>query len=98
MSDHYLRITTSAEVWNVLRARHAAELRVYGSYSAPEGDQFTGPSKAVMKTEYAFEDARWPLMGACTRWDVADTTYPRKSERTEYWLCVRTEAQEEAEA
>ena len=96
MNNEYRRVPTSAEVWAVLNARHASELRVYGSYSAPEGDSFGDPSKTVMKTEYSFEDARWPIMGACTTWDVADATFPRTSERTNYWLCVRTEAHEVA--
>ena len=98
MSNEYSKVPTSAEVWAVLKARHGAELRVYGSYSAPEGDSFGDPSIAVMMTEYAFEDAKWPLLGARTTWAVGDASYPRKTESTQYWLCVRTEAQHEADA
>ena len=90
------RITTSLEVWAVLMARHGEELRIYGSYSAPEGEMVGEKLTAVMKTEYAFEDGRWPIMGRRTTWEVGDTTWPRKSERNEYWLCVRTEAQDAA--
>ena len=97
MSNDYRKVPTSAEVWAVLKARHADELRVYGSYSAPEGDEFGDPSTAVMMTEYAFEDAQWPLMGARTTWAVGDITYPRVTESTQYWLCVRTEGQEQRE-
>ena len=36
MSD-YERVTTSVEVWAVIRARHP-EMQVFGSYSAPAGN------------------------------------------------------------
>ena len=96
MHNDYKRVPTNVEVFGTLKARHADDMCVYGSYSAPDGDSFGDPSKAVMKTEYAFKDARWPIMGTCTTWDVADKSFPRKSERTEYWLCVRTEAHEDS--
>jgi hypothetical protein len=101
MND-YRKLPTSAEVWAVLKAKHGAELRVYGSYSAPEGDSMGDPSKAVMMTEYGFEDGKWPLMGARTTWDLGGRPpgmreYERFNERTEYWLCYRTEAQHEAD-
>ena len=95
MND-YNRIPTSFEVWAVLMAHHAKALRVYGSYSAPEGEMIDGKLLAVMRAEYAFEDGRWPIIGIRTTWEVGDTTWPRKSEINEYWLCVRTEAQEDA--
>lgn len=94
----YTKITTSAEVWAVLKARHGAQMRVYGSYSAPEGDHMGDPTQAVMMTEYAFADAQWPLMGARTTWQVGDYSFPRQTEQSEYWLCVRTESQHESEA
>ena len=98
MTNGYRKEPTSAEVWAVLKARHNAALRVYSSYSAPEGESHGDPTKAVMMTEYAFEDAQWPLMGARTTWQVGDDTYPRKTERSEYWLCVRTESQQAQDA
>ena len=95
MND-YNRIPTSFEVWAVLMAHHAKALRVYGSYSAPEGEMIDGKLLAVMRAEYAFEDGRWPMIGISTTWEVGGATWPRKSERNEYWLCVRTEAQDAA--
>ena len=95
MND-YNRIPTSAEVCVVLMALHAEELRVYGSYINPEGEMIDGNRRAVIKTEYAFEDGRWPIIGIRTTWEVGDTTWPRKSEYNDYWLCVRTEAQDAA--
>ena len=95
MND-YNRIPTSFEVLDVLMTRHVQELRIYGSYINPEGEMIDGNRRAVIKTEYAFEDGRWPIMGRRTTWEVGDTTWPRKSEINEYWLCVRTEAQEDA--
>ena len=95
MND-YNRIPTSFEVLDVLMTRHVQELRIYGSYINPEGEMIDGKLRAVIKTEYAFEDGRWPIIGIRTTWDVGDTTWPRKSESNEYWLCVRTEAQDAA--
>ena len=89
ISAEYRRLPTSEAVWVAIQARHGSELRVFSSYSFPEGNRFGDPAKAVMETEYAFPGARWPLLGASTTWDVADTTNPRQSERTEYWLYVR---------
>ena len=57
MND-YKRIPTSFEVWAVLVAHHLPALRIYGSYSAPEGEMIGGKLLAVIKTEYAFEDGR----------------------------------------
>ena len=96
--SRYTKVETSAEVWAVLKAKHGAALRVFGSYSAPEGDHMGDPTQGVMMTEYGFEDAQWPLMGARTTWDLADKRAGRRDEKTTYWLCYRTEAQHEADA
>jgi DNA gyrase subunit A len=68
MSD-YKRVPTSAEVWAVIRARHP-EMRVFGSYSAPDGDQFGDPSKGKMFTSYGFEHGDFPVMEAQTTWEI----------------------------
>jgi len=62
MSD-YKRVPTSAEVWAVIRARHP-EMRVFGSYSAPDGDEFVNPSKGRMFTSYGFEHGDYPVIEA----------------------------------
>lgn len=87
MSD-YKRIPTSAEVWAVIRARHP-ELKVFSSYSAPDGDQFGNPDECKMMTEYGFEDCDYPIIGAETTWNKSyDKPYERLNEKHIYWLCV----------
>ena len=93
--NRYRKVETSAEVWAVLKAKHGAALRVFGSYSAPEGDHMGDPTQAVMMTEYGFEDGQWPLMGARTTWELTEKPGERKNEQTAYWMCYRTEAQHE---
>ena len=73
-------------------------MRVYGSYSAPDGDQMGDPTQAVMMTEYGFEDGQWPLMGARTTWELTEKYGEQKNEQTAYWLCYLTEAQHERDA
>lgn len=87
MSD-YRRVTTSPEVWAVIRARHP-EMCVYGSYSAPDGDQFGDPSKGKMFTSYGFVQGDYPVIEAKTTWDIdPESPRGRKNEQHEYWLCV----------
>ena len=87
MND-YKRVPTSAEVWAVIRARHP-ELRVFGSYSAPDGDEFGDTSKGRMFTSYGFTQGDYPVMEAQTTWDI-DREDPgsHKNQRCEYWLCL----------
>ncbi|MCP5004959.1 MAG: hypothetical protein GY941_13645 [Planctomycetes bacterium] len=88
MTD-YKKITTSPEVWAVIKARHHKDLGVFGSFSAPDGDHYGNPDEGIMKTEYGFKDADYPLMGAETRWDIdRETPHKRINERHEYWLCL----------
>lgn len=86
MSD-YAKVKTSAEVWAVIRARHP-DMRVFGSYSAPDGDQFGNPSKGKMFTSYGFDGGDYPVIEALTVWDIDRESYERKNEIHEYWLCV----------
>lgn len=84
----YVRISTSAEVWAVIRARHT-NLVVFGSYSAPDGDEFGDPSMARMDTSYGFPGASIPIIEASTRWEIdRDKPYERINEHTDYWICV----------
>ncbi len=76
MSD-YKRVPTSAEVWAVIRARHP-EMRVFGSYSAPDGGLVGDPSKGKMFTSYGFEHGDYPVIEAQTTWDI-DPEAPYKS-------------------
>ncbi len=87
MSD-YKTIPTSAEVWAVIRARHP-ELEVFGSYSAPDGDQFGDPSKGKMFTSYGFRQGDYPVIQAETTWDIdREHEHKRLNEEHKYWLCV----------
>ena len=84
----YKRVSTSAEVFAVLRARHP-ELVVFGSYSAPDGGQFGDPSKGKMVTSYGFEHGDFPILEAQTTWDInPEVRYKRVNEQHEYWLCL----------
>ncbi len=75
-------------------ARHRDELKVFSSYSAPDGDQFGDPSEGVMKTEYGIDGADFPLIGAETRWRIdQEGRSIRHEEKYEYWLCVATEGE-----
>lgn len=85
----YKKMATSAEVWAVIRARHNKDLVVFGSYSAPEGDEFIGDSSGRMDTSYGFKDGDFPLMEASTTWSIdREKPHERIDEITEYWLCV----------
>jgi hypothetical protein len=89
MTWEWGRVTTSAEVWAVIRARHADELVPFSSLSEPDGNPFGRPDEGRMMTEYGFKDADYPLLGVDTRWDIdPETRYKRLNEKTEYWLCV----------
>lgn len=89
MSDDYRVVETSAEVWAVIRARHP-EMRVFGSYSAPDGDYLGGgTSVGTMFTSYGFAGHDFPVIEARTTWDI-DRERPaeRINEQHRYWLCL----------
>jgi len=87
--NNYKKITTTPEVWAVIRASHP-ELKVFSTYSAPEGDQFGDPDVCKMMTEYGFDGCNYPIIGAETTWDrdPDPKSYKRQNEKTIYWLCV----------
>lgn len=90
MND-YRRIPTTPEVWAVIRARHT-ELVPFGSYSAPDGDQFGNPDQGVMFTSYGFRCGDFPIIEAETTWDIdRDRPNERVNQSTRYWLCVPVE-------
>ncbi|MCR4301929.1 MAG: hypothetical protein NUV51_09990 [Sulfuricaulis sp.] len=63
------RITTSAEVYAVLRARHAGDMLAFGSYSAPEGEHHH-PGIGRMHTAWGLRGADHPLISIETEWDI----------------------------
>jgi hypothetical protein len=83
----YKKIPTSAEVWAAIKARHP-ELKVFRSYSAPEGDSFGNPDECKMMTEYGFDGCACPIIGAETTWDKSHDKPYRLNERCSYWVCV----------
>ena len=87
MND-YRRVVTSAEVFAVIRARHTS-MKVFGGYSAPDGDWSGDPNKGKMFTSYGFERGDYPVIEIQTTWDI-DHEHPEKrfNERHEYWLCL----------
>ena len=85
MSD-YKRVQTSAEVWAVIRARHQ-DMRVFSSYSAPDGDRHGDPTKGRMFTSLGFDNGDYPIMEAETTWDLGDDK-TRNNLESKYWLCL----------
>jgi len=83
----YKVISTSAEVWSAIKARHHSELVVFGSYSAPDGDPYGRDDQGRMMTEYGFKDADYPLMRAETTWNInREDPAKRENEKHQYWL------------
>ncbi len=87
------KVETSPEVWAVIRARHP-ELKVFNTYSAPEGDHFGNPNVCKMMTEYGFNDSDCPIIGAETTWDRNPNGHERLNEKHQYWLCLPIEPEE----
>lgn len=92
----YRRVSTSAEVYAVIRARHAADMAVFSSYSAPDGDHFGDPETCVMETDWGLKGQAGPLLGIRTTWQ-RDREHPaqRPCERHEYWLWQAIEPRDE---
>jgi hypothetical protein len=87
MSD-YKRIPTTEEVWLTIKKNHP-ELRVFSSYSAPQGDFYSGYTQACMQTSYGFYDNDYPIIEAKTTWTFqVDRPYERIDEIHKYWLCI----------
>ena len=80
------KMRTTYEVWKAIREAHP-DLKVFGSYSAPDGDYYGNPDQGVMETSYGFELADVALMEARTKWDI-DRDHPsnRLNEEHQYWL------------
>lgn len=88
---NYKSMETSAEVWAVIKARHN-DLMVFGSYSAPDGDQYGDPSQGRMDTSLGFKGSDYPIMEARTEWTIdRDNPSKRIDEATRYWLCLPIE-------
>lgn len=85
----YRIVKTTAEVWNAIRASHREQLKVFSSYSAPDGDYFGNSSQGKMFTAYGFDQGDYPIMQAETTWDIdRQNLCNRINEVHEYWLCL----------
>ena len=73
---------TTREIAEALRRAH--DLCVYGSYSAPDGDEFGDPDEARMMTLWALPGTDYPLLKQETRWPVGC----HHERTTTNWLCV----------
>jgi hypothetical protein len=82
-------IPTSAEVIACIRIKHKDDLTVFSSFSDPDGTWQGGAGETGrMITEYCFKFQSIPLFKMETTWEIGDTSWDRKNEKTEYWLCV----------
>lgn len=86
----YKLLQTSTDVFVAIRSSHGDDLRVFGSYSAPE--------RGIMFTSFGLRGAECPLIEAETTWDVDDqygydpaTPARRLNEKHQYWLCIPVE-------
>jgi len=85
----YKKIKTSEEVYATLMRQHFGELRVFSTFSAPDGDYFGDPNVCRMMTEYGFDNTDIPILGIETTWDrQVENTYERVNEQHKYWLCI----------
>jgi len=88
--SEYKKISTSPEVWAVIRAKHNENLVVFGSFSEPDGNETS--DDGIMMTSYGFKDASCPLIEARTTWTIDQKKpYKRINQINEWWLCYPTE-------
>ena len=65
----YLKVTTSAEVYAVIWAKHGDNMKVFATYSAPDGDPYGNSDKCEMYTEWGFNNSDIPLISCRIQWD-----------------------------
>ena len=82
-------IKTTLEVWRSIKSAHGDDLKVFSSYSAPDGDMYFNPNVCVMETEYGLKGADFPIIRAKTTWDRdMSGSFKRENEKHEYWLSI----------
>lgn len=64
----YRKVATSAEVYAVIRARHQAEMVVFGTISEPDGNPWGDSDDCRMMTEWGIKGCDMPLIGINQRW------------------------------
>lgn len=82
-------IGTSQEIFYAILDQHEDQIKLFGTFSAPEGNEFSNPNVAEMKTVWGFVGAKNPIIGHKVSWDVdREDLTNRKNERHYYWLCI----------
>ena len=82
----WTQVTTSRECHAVIRAAHP-DLVAFSSFSDPTGT-YGGGTSARMDTEWGFDGAPIPLVGATVRWEIVPGSDKRHNETWRFWLCV----------
>ena len=86
--EGYKKVKTTPEVYAVIHASHPT-LKVFSTYSAPDGDSFGNPDKCVMMTTYGFADCDYPIIGRKTTWDRNyEKPTARENLDDQYWLFI----------
>jgi hypothetical protein len=93
MTIEYTRKTVSAEVVAVLRAHFGPDMKVFSSYSNPDGNDGLS-SRPCMETEWGYVHAPIPMCGALTAWEKGEQPHERVNEETTWWLCIPTHCDE----
>lgn len=90
MSNDYTRIPTSPEVYAVLRARHGDQMRVYASFSDPDGTFNGGPGEVGrMDTIWSIDGCDFPILEVKTTWDIDfERPHHRVNPKSAYWLLI----------
>jgi hypothetical protein len=97
MSKEWTRWPTSRAVFDAIRNEHMTRLRVFSSFSNPEGGYMGFSGRGEMETEWGLEGTDYPILGANTTWDIFDEYDPTTGQRkvgersTTYWLCIAIE-------
>lgn len=86
----YRAVETSPEVYFVIQARHADQMGVFSSFSAPDGNHELGVYNGRMETTWGIRGTDYPIIGAKKEWDLEwnqnKKCNERKNEKTIYYL------------
>lgn len=94
--EDYKRISTSAEVWAVIHARHRGELVIFSSFSDPDGSFMGNTGEGRMDTTYGFKDVDYAFIGISTTWTTnPEKPYERIDEKHECWLCLPLKSEDD---
>ena len=98
MNEPYTLTPTTRAVAAILHAEH--NLRVYGSYSNPDGTCPMGNGDPEMMTLWSINGTHQPILQTITTWKLDKTQPPNKrvriDEESKYWLCVAMECCDDA--